>query len=29
METSEAAVKLQWRLFPETYSIHWAEEKAQ
>ncbi len=29
METSEAAAKLQWRLFPETYSIHWAEEKAQ
>ena len=29
METSEAAAKLQWRLFPETYSIHRAEEKAQ
>ena len=28
-ETSEAAAKLEWRLFPETYSIHWAEEKAQ
>jgi hypothetical protein len=29
METSEAAAKLQWRLFPETFAIHWAEEKAQ
>jgi hypothetical protein len=27
--TPEAAAKLEWRLFPETYSIHWAEEKAQ
>jgi hypothetical protein len=29
METSEAAAKLEWRRFPETDSIHWAEEKAQ
>ncbi len=29
METSAAAAKLEWRRFPETYSIHWAEEKAQ
>jgi hypothetical protein len=29
METSEAAAQLKWRLFPESYSIHWAEEKAQ
>ena len=29
MENSEAAAKLKWRLFPETYAIHWAEEKAQ
>jgi hypothetical protein len=29
MGTSEAAAKLKWRLFPESYSIHWAEEKAQ
>jgi len=29
METSEAAAKLEWRPFPETYAIHWAEEKAQ
>jgi hypothetical protein len=29
MATSEAAAKLKWRLFPESYSIHWAEEKAQ
>jgi hypothetical protein len=28
METSEAAAKLKFRLFPETYAIHWAEEKA-
>jgi hypothetical protein len=27
--TSEAAAKLKWRLFPESYSIHWAEEKAK
>jgi hypothetical protein len=24
----EAAAKLKWRLFPESYAIHWAEEKA-
>jgi hypothetical protein len=29
METSEAAVKLKWRLFPEPYVIHWAADKAQ
>jgi hypothetical protein len=29
MGTKEAAAKLKWRLFPESYSIHWAEEKAQ
>ena len=29
MESSEATAKLQWRLFPERYAIHWAEEKAQ
>jgi hypothetical protein len=29
MGTSEAAAKLKWRLFPESYAIHWAEEKAQ
>jgi hypothetical protein len=29
MATSEAAAKLEWRLFPETYAILWAEEKAQ
>jgi hypothetical protein len=28
MENSEAAAKLKWRLFPESYAIHWAEEKA-
>jgi hypothetical protein len=28
METSEAAAKLKFRLFPEAYAIHWAEEKA-
>ena len=28
MENSEAAAKLKWRMFPESYSIHWAEEKA-
>jgi hypothetical protein len=27
-ENSEAAAKLKWRLFPEIYAIHWAEEKA-
>jgi hypothetical protein len=29
METPAAAAKFHWRLFSETYSIHWAEEKAQ
>ncbi len=29
MDTSEAAAKLKWRLFPEPYAIHWAEEKAK
>jgi hypothetical protein len=29
MESAQAAAKLQWRLFPEPYAIHWAEEKAQ
>ena len=29
METSEAAAKLKWRLFPEPYAIHWAADKAQ
>jgi hypothetical protein len=29
METFEAAVKLKWRLFPESYVIHWAADKAQ
>jgi hypothetical protein len=29
METSDAAVKLKWRLFPEPYVIHWAADKAQ
>jgi hypothetical protein len=24
MENSEAAAKLKWRLFPESYAIHWA-----
>ena len=28
MENSEAAAKLKFRLFLETYAIHWAEEKA-
>jgi hypothetical protein len=28
-ETSEAAVKLKWRLFPEPYAIHWAADKAR
>jgi len=28
MATSEAAAKMKLRLFPESYAIHWAEEKA-
>jgi hypothetical protein len=29
MATTEAAGKLKWRLFPESYSIPWAVDKAQ
>jgi hypothetical protein len=29
MGTPEPAAKLRFRLFPESYAIHWAEEKAQ
>jgi hypothetical protein len=27
METSEAAAKLKWRLFPESYAMHWLKRR--